>query len=181
MDPLLEDSIPHRKAADLAKAMRRRRNPTRFEVWAFSPILAFRIGLTAVYIATVYFGVAAFIAGVPAFALTAPPWWVFVWSIGTIIGGFIATFGSLHSSRRFENVEMVGATLLFITLGSYSGVLHFLAYGNGDASRVAVAAGFLALGAFPGIRMIWLMSRLRMKPAEEPVNPSHAEGGPPDA
>lgn len=165
MDPLLEDSIPANKARNLAASMRRPRTPTRFEVWAFSPILAFRIGLTVAYVAMVYFGVSAFVAGIPAFTETAPHWWTPAWAAAVSVGGAIATIGSAHSSRMFEHFELAGTTILFVTLGTYSAVLHVLAYGDGDSSRVAVAAGFFALGAIPGIRMLWLMSRLRIKTA----------------
>jgi hypothetical protein len=139
------------------------RQVSRFERWAWSPITAFRIGLTLGYIGAVYFGISAFIAGVPAFVITAPYGWTPVWAALLVLGGVVAVFGSLSDSRRFRNVELAGAWALFLTLGVYSAVLLALAYGTADANRAAVGAGFVALGIQPGVRMLWLMSQLGRK------------------
>jgi len=141
------------------KPPRLKRSPSRFERWAWSPITAFRIGLTLGYIGAVYFGISAFIAGVPAFVITAPDGWTPIWAGLLIVGGIVATFGSLSDSKVFRRVELGGAWALFLTLGVYSSVLLALAYGSGDASRAAVGAGFVALGIQPGVRMLWLMAQ----------------------
>lgn len=157
-------------------SMRPPRQPTRFERWAWSPISAYRIGLTLTYAAMVYFGVQAFIAGVPAFVIAAPHWWTPVWACILVLGGMVAAIGSAGSSKRFERVETVGAWALFLTLATYAVTLLVLAYGTGDNSRAAVGAGFVALGVMPLVRLLWLMSQLGRKalPAQEP---SHAEQG----
>lgn len=160
LDPLLEQSAQHTPRA-LARARRRDpRTPTRFERWAWSPILAFRIGLTVGYLATVYFGVSAFIAGIPAFVITAPEGWTPIWATVLVIGGGVGAIGSVSDHKPWSRIELAGSWALFLTLGSYATVLLFLAYGNGDASRAAVGAGFVALGVQPAIRMVWLMSQL---------------------
>jgi uncharacterized membrane protein YhdT len=154
------------------------REPTRFERWAWSPISAYRLGLTLSYIAMVYFGVQAFIAGVPAFIIAAPEGWTPIWASILVLGGIVATIGSAGSSKRFERVETWGAWALFLTLATYAITLLVLAYGNGDNSRAAVGAGFVALGIMPLVRLLWLMSQLgRKKAAPEPSNGEQGENG----
>lgn len=136
---------------------------TRFEKWAWSPITAYRIGLTISYIGAIYFGVSAFIAGIPAFEQTAPQGWTVWWASLVSLGGATAAIGSVSDSKWFRRVELVGSWTLFLTLAVYATVLLFLAYGQGDAARAAVGAGFVALGVTPGVRMLWLMSQLGRK------------------
>lgn len=139
------------------------RNLTRFELWAWSPITAYRIGLTASYLAAIYFGVSAFIAGIPAFELTAPPGWTPIWSALVVLGAALAAIGSVSDMKVFSRLELAGSWTLFLTLAVYATVLLFLAYAHGDAGRAAVGAGFVVVGVPPGVRMLWLMSQLRRK------------------
>lgn len=157
LDPILEDTVPGRIRRKVERV------PSRFERWAWSPIIAFRIGLTAGYITTVYFGISAFFAGIPAFEFTAPEGWTPIWAAILILGGIVASFGSVADGPRFRRAELGGAVALFLTLGVYSAVLLILAYGVGDISRAAVGAGFVALAVPPGVRMLWLMSQLGRK------------------
>lgn len=139
------------------------RKLSRFEVWAWSPITAYRIGLTLAYVAAIYFGVSAFIAGIPAFELTAPRGWTPIWAALVVLGAGTAAIGSVSDAKTFRRVELAGAWTLFLTLAVYATVLLFLAYGQGDAGRAAVGAGFVAVGVPPGVRMLWLMSQLGRK------------------
>lgn len=163
MDPLLEETAPRPRGRERLNLLRQPRTPTRFERWAWSPIIAYRIGLTAGYLATIYFGVSAFIAGVPAFQIAAPGGWTPIWSSILVLGGAVAAFGSIADGHVFRRVELVGSWALFLTLGGYAAVLLVLAYGAGDVNRAAVGAGFVALGIQPGVRMLWLMSQLGRK------------------
>ena len=151
------------------------RQPTRFERWAWSPISAYRLGLTLGYVAMVYFGVQSFIAGVPAFAIAAPEGWTPVWALILIGGGVAAAIGSAASSKVFERVETVGAWILMLTLGTYALTLLWIAYGIGDQSRAAVGAGFIALGVQPLVRLLWLMSQLGRKKTAPAQENDHAE------
>jgi hypothetical protein len=162
MDSILEETIPPLHFRRRPKAPR---GLSRFERWAWSPITAYRVGLTLGYLATVYFGTSAFIAGVPAFQLTAPSGWTPIWASVLIIGGVVATIGSASSEKAFERTELVGAWALFLTLGCYAATLLWLAYSEGDSNRAAAGAGFVALGVAPGVRLLWLMSQLGRKPA----------------
>ena len=141
------------------------RTPTRFERWAWSPISAYRLGLTLSYIGIVYFGVSAFIAGVPAFTIAAPEGWTPVWAAILVLGGGSASIGSLAGSKFFERTEAVGAWALFLTLATYAATLLFLAYGGGDNTRVAAGAGFTALAIPVFVRLLWLMSQFGRKKA----------------
>lgn len=153
------------------------RTPTRFEQWALSPIAAYRLGLTLSYVAVVYFGVSAVIAGVPAFTIAAPEGWTPIWAAVLVLGGATASIGSAASTKRFERIETVGAWALFLTLATYSVTLLVLAYFAGDATRAAVGAGFTALGVQPFVRLLWLMSQLGRKQALPAPEPSDAEQG----
>lgn len=137
----------------------RRRMPSRFEIWAWSPVLSFQIGLTAGYLAMIYFGVSAFIAEVPTFRETAPDGWSIYWAAALIFGGVFASFGSVSRARWFERLELVGATLITLTVGSYASVMLFLAYVTGDVGRASGGAGFIALTVPVLVRMLWLASQ----------------------
>lgn len=154
-----------------------RRHPTRFERWAWSPISAYRLGLTLGYIAMVYFGVQSLVAGVPAFNIAAPEGWTPIWASALALAGIAAAIGSAGASKRFERIEMVGAWVLFLTLGTYAITLLYIAYGIGDPSRAAVGAGFVALGVQPLVRLLWLMSQLGRKatPAHESLTEREVE------
>ncbi len=158
------------------------RRPTRFERWAWSPISAYRLGLTLGYVAMVYFGAQSFFAGVPAFTIAAPEGWTPIWASILTLGGIVAAIGSAASSKAFERVETVGAWVLLLTLGTYAFTLLVLAYGIGDQTRAAAGAGFVALGVQPLVRLLWLMSQLGRKkatptPAQE-NNPAELEADP---
>lgn len=165
LDPLLEETAGHVSPRQLRRIHRKQepRIPTRFERWAWSPILAYRMGLSLSYIAMVYFGVSAFISGVPVFRLTAPEGWTPIWSIVLVLGGIVASFGSTGDTKALRNIELVGAWALFLTLGGYALTILFLAYATGDVNRAAVGAGFIALGVSPGVRLLWLMTQLGRK------------------
>lgn len=145
------------------RIVRPRRELSRFELWAWSPITAYRIGLTLSYAAGVYFGVSALIAGVPAFEIAAPPGWTPIWATLVVVASALATVGSINDRKWSRRLELAGAWTLFLTLAGYATVLLILAYADGDTARAAVGAGFVALGVQPGVRMLWLMSQLRRK------------------
>jgi hypothetical protein len=172
IDPaVLEDTVPPRRmraAARRAAVRRARQEPHPAWAWAWGSILAFRITLTLYYAFLVYFGGAAFTAGLPAFRDTAPPWWETCVAIAVTVGGVLATIGSVRAGgdpgRRalgvFEVLEMVGTLLVFVFLFSYAGVLHVLAYVAGDVDRIAAAAGYTGLITPAVGRLMWLVAQL---------------------
>ena len=144
-----------------------RRYPSRFERWAWSEIPAYRLGLTLGYIGLIYFGVSAFIAGVPAFTLAAPDGWTPIWAVVLVLGGATGSIGSVSESKRFRAIELVGSWAIFLTVAVYATTLLFIAYANGDASRAAVGSGFVVLAIAPGVRMLWLMARVLRRERRE--------------
>jgi hypothetical protein len=146
--------------------------------WASSQVSAYRVGLVMGYIAMMYYGTSAFIAGVPVFIFTAPQWWTPVWSLTVIAGGLVAGIGAIRAGAEpvtrevkiYNRIELVGSIMLFITLGSYAVLLLIIGYGYGDAGRASVGAGFVALGIHPAVRMLWLIFRprfLAMRPKHQ--------------
>ena len=166
VDPLLEQTsgktdrirLAARRRAD--KAYRQRRRQSKFEVWAWTEIPAYRAGLLMSYIFSVYFGLSALIAGVPAFNIAAPEGWTPIWSIILIVAGPIGLIGIIYDTPKFRLTELIASTLLTLTLGTYAITLLVLAYGVGDNGRVAVGSGFLWLFCGPFIRTAWLIPKV---------------------
>lgn len=136
-----------------------RRGPSKFEIWAWSPVVSFQVGLTAGYLAMIYFGVSAFIAKIPAFLHTAPDGWSLYWAVALTIGGIFASIGSVSRLKWFEVAELLGSSLITLTVGSYAAVLLFLAYSGHQASQAAAGAGFVVLTVPVLVRMLWLASQ----------------------
>ena len=134
-----------------------------FGVWAWSPVIAFQIGLTTFYLALVYFGISGMISSPPSFDTTVPEWFVGYWALALIVGGAVAAAGSVSRSTWFERAETLGSFLLTLTVGSYALIVLWLAYGTGDVDRVAGGAGFVALSVWPLTRFMWLVSQLLRK------------------
>lgn len=141
---------------------REKRHPSRLERWAWSEIPAYRLGLTLGYAGTIYFGISAFIAGVPVFEITAPSGWTPIWSGILILGGILGSVGSIAETKRFRRIELVGSWAIFLTLSVYAASLLFIAYAVGDTSRAAVGSGFVGLAVPPGIRMLWLVTKAQL-------------------
>lgn len=160
----IDKAFPTRVRKTTVKpAMKEPRQLTRFELWAWSPITAFRLGLTATYLATIYFGISALIAGIPAFNLTAPNGWTPIWASLVTLGAMVGAIGSISDRHLFRRLELGGAWTLFVTIGIYAVVLLLLAYGAGDPNRAAVGAVLVVCGVTPAVRMVWLMSQLGRK------------------
>lgn len=145
---------PRRKSTRVRKL-------TRFELWAWSPVISFQIGLTASYLAMIYFGLSAAIASVPAFTKAAPDGWSLFWAGALVVGGVLGSIGSISRMKVFERLELVGAFLVSLTVGSYALLVLFLAYVLADAGRASGGAGFIALVVPVVVRTLWLASQTR--------------------
>lgn len=141
----------------------RTRDLTRFERWAWSPVLSFQVGLTAGYLAMIYFGISAMLATVPTIQEWSPEGWAFYWAIALVVGGVLGSIGSVHRTKLFERLELAGAGLVSMTVGSYALLLLFLAYGLGDFHRASGGSGFIALVVPVLVRTFWLASQTRRK------------------
>lgn len=142
---------------------REQRQLSRFEIWAWSPITSFQVGLTAGYIALIYFGISSLIASPPSFQDTSPEGYAWFWALGLFFGAIIASLGSVSRNKYFEWAETVGASILSLTVGSYALLVLVIAYGLGDTGRIAGGAGFTALAVPILIRTMWLFSQLLRK------------------
>lgn len=139
------------------------------KTWASSQVAAYRVGLVLSYVAMMYFGASALMAGVPAFDVTTPEGWTPIWSSVVILGGMIGAVGSLRAGAEpitrevkiFNAIETTGAIMLFLALGTYAAVLLILGFGYSSPGRVSGGAGFIALGINPTVRMLWLTFRPR--------------------
>lgn len=163
MQAVVQDTRPRpvlnaRQREKLAREISSPRRRTMFETWAWSPITAYRIGLTLSYFAVGYVGVSAAVAGIPVFDLTAPSGWNVLWGVVVTGAAALAAIGSITDRLRW--LETIGASLTFAMLVSYASALLVVAYGAGDANRAAVGAVVLALGLQPGMRLLWLLSQL---------------------
>lgn len=159
-DKTVSDSLAFRTMPKPPRIPRRtQRKLSKFEVWAWSPVISFQIGLTAAYLAMIYFGLSAAFAQVPAFRHTAPDGWTIYWAIALVLGGMLAALGSISRVKVFEVLELLGSLLITLTVGSYAAVVLFLAYGYGDVDRASSGAGFVALVVPILVRMLWLASQ----------------------
>lgn len=169
VDALLGTTLPRPESAQPPTRPRRKPVMLSLRDWASSQVAAYRVGLVLGYLAMMYFGTSAFIAGIPTFEFTTPRGWTPIWSAVVVIGGLIGGIGAVKAGtepltrevRVFNRIELTGAIMLFLTLGTYATVLLILGYGYGDAGRASAGAGFVALGIHPSIRMLWLIFRPR--------------------
>jgi hypothetical protein len=163
MDPLLEDTSPEQHSERLMRLhtrnLRRTQRTRRFYKWAWTELPAYRLGLLLGYSFAVYFGISAFVAGIPSFNIAAPEGWTDIWSAILILAGPIGLVGILKDHPRYYRIELIAAAALSFTLFTYAGTLLFLAYTEGELARAAAGAGFAWLTIAPMIRMFWLIAR----------------------
>lgn len=135
------------------------RKPTRFEIWAWSPVISFQIGLTAGYIGMIYFGVTTLVTASPTFYQSAPAGWSLFWSLALILGGLIGGLGSVHRSRLFQRMELFGAAIVSLTVGSYAALILGLSHVLDELPSHAMGAGLVALVIPTVVRTLWLASQ----------------------
>ena len=140
-------------------AIRPTRKLTRFERWAWSPVVSFQIGLTLSYLGLIFFGITSFIANVPVFQITAPEWWSQYWATALGVGGIMGFFGSIHRRKPYETLELFGSAISALALGSYALSLLFVAYGIGDINRATSATSMVVLTIPFLVRTLWLSSQ----------------------
>lgn len=141
----------------MTNPLRRTRRPTRFETWAWGPVIVLRWALLATYLLHVYLAAMAFVAGVPAFSLTTAPGYTSIWAFVMGTGAVVAAVGSL--TDRWEKVEKWGALAVFATMLGYVGTIHILAYASGDIKRQAVAAALSIVLVLPAVRFVYLAAQ----------------------
>lgn len=138
-------------------SVRVRRQPTRFEVWAWSPVIVLRIALVAVYIGYVYVSVIAFIAGVPVFRLTAPEGYTSVWAVFLGASAVVAAVGSI--TDRWQRVEKWSALVLAALMSAYVAGINAIGFAGGDLDRQVVGGVAFIAWILPAIRFAYLAAQ----------------------
>jgi len=134
-----------------------RRERTRFEIWAWSPVIVLRVALVATYVIYAYASIIAFLAGVPIFDLTTPSGWTPIWAV--VMGGS-ATFAAVGStSERWERLEMWSGGFLSAMMFAYVLGLNIVAWASLDASRQFVGAIALIAFVLPVTRFVYLAAQ----------------------
>jgi len=164
MDPVLYQtrSTPFAVRRRRRKRERAERTRSRFELWAWTELPAYRLGLLLGYAGAVYFGISCFIAGVPAFDITAPEGWTPIWSSIITLAGPVGIIGIVKDTPRFHRIEIWASSAISLTLGTYAFSILVLAYGHGDVNRAAAGSGFVWLGGYTVIRTFLLVAKIAL-------------------
>lgn len=154
-----------RAVAQARSRLKRRptRTPTRFEVWAWSPIVVLRVALVTTYLLYVYFGIISFIAGIPAFTLTAPQGYTSVWATLLVVASVISAVGAIED--RWNRVERWASLALSSLMLGYVGTINVIAWISGLVDRQAVAAAVAIGFVLPVCRFVYLASQAGKKKA----------------
>lgn len=166
MDPILEETVTRaprtleqsRKAWDTREQSKRGANW--LSRWAWTELPAYRLSLLLGYTFTVYFGVSALIAGVPAFTTAAPEGWTLIWATLLVIAGPVGLFGTLRETPRFRKIELWASVVQSGALFVYAGTVLFIAYSAGDDQRVTSGAALAWLASLQIVRMIKLIAEV---------------------
>ena len=119
------------------------------------PVPLPREALVVKYLAFIYFGIAAAIAGVPIFDLVQPAGYALPWGILMALAGFAGVVGVCNA--RLEHVEMWSVLVLWSLSLAYVIPLTVVAYSDGgDAGRQAISAGMTVILVIPLARFLWL-------------------------
>lgn len=130
---------------------------SRFEVWAWSPVIVLRVSLVATYLLYVYGAVIAFIAGIPIFSLLAPEGYTSIWAALSLPAALVAAIGSI--SDRWEKVEKWAALALTALQSGYVLGVNSVGFALGDLGRQYV--GVIAVIALipPAVRFVYLAAQ----------------------
>lgn len=134
-----------------------RRERTRFEIWAWSPVIVLRVALVATYVVYAYASIIAFVAGVPIFDLTTPHGWTPVWA--TIMGVSAAVSAVGSTSERWEKLEMWASGVLASMMLAYVLGLNIVGWASGDVTRQFVGAVAIIAFILPVTRFVYLAAQ----------------------
>lgn len=133
------------------------RRRSKFETWAWSPVIVLRIALVITYLLYVHASVIAFFAGIPLFSLTAPEGYTSIWACLLGIAATVSAVGSV--SDRWSRVERWASLALSSLMLAYVGGLTIVAYISGDLARQFVAAIALIAFVLPVTRFVYLAAQ----------------------
>lgn len=148
-----------RRAATLRSA----RSRSRFETWAWSPVIVLRVALVVTYLLHIGLATMAFIAGVPIFRLTAPEGYSDPWALFLGIGALAAAVGALDD--RWRTLECWAALAVTAFAAGYVVPLYIVAFAAGDLNRQTVAIAVTFMLILPLSRFAWLAAQTGRRPA----------------
>lgn len=133
------------------------RTQSRFQIWASSPVIIFRIALISTYLLYIYAGIIAVIAGIPVFDLTAPAGYATIWGICLCIAAVVCAVGAVDD--RWQVWERWASLVLSSLMIAYTGALNLLAYAEGDLTRMFVGGVAAIALVLPICRFIYLAAQ----------------------
>jgi len=135
----------------------KRRAATRFEMWAWSPVIVLRASLVITYLLYVYGAVIAFIAGIPIFSLLTPIGYTSVWAALSLPAALVAAIGSL--TENWEKVEKWAALALTGLQSAYVLGVNAVGFAGGDLDRQYVGVISLIAIVLPAARFVYLAAQ----------------------
>jgi hypothetical protein len=135
----------------------RERTPTRFEVWAWSPIIVLRVALVITYLLYIYFGIISIIAGIPVFTLTALPGYATIWGALLSVAAVVSAVAAIDD--RWERIERWSSLALSSLYLAYVGAVNIVAFVSGDVNRQAVGAALTIGLVLPACRFVYLAAQ----------------------
>lgn len=143
---------------------RHRRQYTRFEAWAWSPVNLFRVALVSSYIIAIGFASMAGVAGVPIFKATGAEDFTVPWAVILAVSSLVAAIGAIDD--RWRKMEMWAALGVLVCHFSYVVPIYVVGFFAGDVNRQAVAVALTQIIVLPLSRFAWLASRAGRLPAK---------------
>lgn len=137
--------------------IRARRSQSKFETWAWSPVIVLRVALVATYLMYVYAAIIAFIAGIPVFSLTAPVGYTSIWAVLLGVSAVLSAIGSV--ADHWDRVERWASLGLSSMMLAYVGGLNIVGYISGDLARQFVGAIAIIAFILPATRFVYLAAQ----------------------
>lgn len=142
-------------------ARREARRISKFETWAWSPIIVLRIALTTIYGVIFYAGIVAIVAGIPLFSLTAPVGYSAPWGAVLAVSALIASIASGHDS--WQKVEKWAGGVMTVMLSGYVVGINIVGFVSQDPTRQFGGAIAIAAFVLPVTRVIYLAAQTGKK------------------
>lgn len=138
-------------------ARRARRSRSKFETWAWSPVIVLRVALVSTYLLYVYAAVIAFVAGIPLFSLTAPVGYTSIWAVLLGVSALLSAIGSV--ADHWERLERWASLALSSMMLAYVGGINIVGYVSGDLTRQFVGAIAMIAFVLPVTRFVYLAAQ----------------------
>lgn len=137
---------------------RRNRPLSRFEVWAWSPIIVLRIALVIIYVLYGYASIVAFIAGIPLFDNVVDVTnFTSIWAL--LMGPAAVVAAIASTTHRWETMEKWAALVLTALQSGYVIGMNTAGFILGDLDRQYVAAVALIAIVLPATRFVYLAAQ----------------------